>query len=62
MEDKKIINQNRSEFFSKLLKSLGGVLLLMFIPKKLFGKESKDFNVVTIKEHPLSVKRRNKQK
>ncbi|MBU2446515.1 MAG: hypothetical protein KJ666_13225 [Bacteroidetes bacterium] len=62
MEDKKIINQNRSEFFSKMLKVLAGVLLLIFLPKKIFGRNLKPLEVIEIKEHPHSVKRRNKGK
>lgn len=62
MPNKKILKQNRSEFFSKIFKALGGILLLLFLPKKIFGKNLKPLKVIEIKEHPHSVKRRNKGK
>ena len=62
MEDRTIIEQNRFEFFSKILKALGGVLLLLFLPKIIFGKNLKPLKLIEIKEHPHSVKRRNKGK
>jgi hypothetical protein len=52
------MNQNRSEFFTKLLKSIAGIFLVLFIPQKLFAEKKVRLNKVEIIEHPDAVKRR----
>jgi len=56
--EKKVTEYNRFDFFSKIIKTLGGLFLLLAIPKKIFGKPIDRLNQVEFKEHPNSVKRR----
>jgi hypothetical protein len=52
------MNQNRSEFFTKLLKSIVGIFLVLFIPQKLFAEKKARLNKVKVIEHPDAIKRR----
>ncbi len=55
--EKKVIDYSRSEFFSKILKTFGGLFFFLAIPKKIFVKTTDRLNPVEFKEHPSSVKR-----